>query len=286
MIAITGATGQLGQLVIQHLLARQVPASSLIAAVRSPAKATQLAALGVQLRAADYNQPASLDAAFKGVKTLLLISSNEIGRRAEQHLRVIEAARRQQVSLLVYTSLLHADRSPLSLAGEHRQTEDFLRASGLPFIILRNGWYTENYTVSIPAALANGAFYGSAGEGRISSAARSDYAEAAAAALTGKLAAGSTIELSGDTSYTLAELAAEISRQSGKAIPYVNIPEKAYADALLKAGLPTELAVGLASWDISASQGALFDDSKQLSRLIGHPTTSLNAAVKAALPKA
>jgi len=283
MIAITGATGHLGQFVISHLLKLQVPASGIVATVRNPAKAQDLARLGLQLRSADYTKPASLDQAFAGIDKLLLISSNEIGQRLEQHRNVIEAARRQKVKLLVYTSVLRADSSSLSLAGEHRETEALLRASGIPFIILRNGWYTENYTASIPPALANKAFYGSAGEGRISSAARADYAEAAALALTGKVATGSVLELAGDESYTLSQLAAEVSRQSGQPIPYVNIPEEAYSGALLKAGLPEALAVGLASWDVSASQGALHDEGRTLSRLLGRPTTPLAVSVREAL---
>ncbi len=196
---------------------------------------------------------------------------------------MIEAARRQRVSLVVYTSLLRADTSPLNLAGEHRETETLLQSSGLPYAILRNGWYTENYTASVPAALGLGAFYGSAGEGRIASATRDDYAAAAAKALTGGVAVGQTLELAGDHAYTLAELAAELSRQSGKTIPYRNLPEADYRAALLSAGLPEWLASGLASWDTGAAQGALFDDSRQLSRLIGRPTTSLAEAVRQAL---
>ena len=158
-----------------------------------------------------------------------------------------------------------------------------IRASGLPFVILRNGWYTENYTASVPAALAHGAFYGSAGQGRISSASRLDFAEAAAKAVTGGAKTGQTYELAGDEAYTLAGLAAEISRQTGKTIPYVDLPEADYRAALLKAGLPDWLAAGLASWDADAAKGALFDDSRQLQGLIGRPTTSLAEAVRQAL---
>jgi NAD(P)H dehydrogenase (quinone) len=282
MIALTGATGQLGLLVIDRLLA-SLPAAGIVAAVRSPAKAADLAARGVQVRQADYAQPATLDSALKGVEKLLLISSSEIGQRAVQHRNVIEAAQRQKVGLIVYTSLLHADVSPLNLADEHRETEALLRASGIPFVILRNGWYTENYTASLKPALANGAFYGSAGEGRISSAPRADYAAAAAKALTGGAQPGRTYELAGDQAYTLAELAAELSLQSGKNIPYVNLPEADYRAALLGAGLPDWLASGLASWDTGASQGALFDSSRQLSTLLGRPTTPLAAVIAKAL---
>lgn len=282
MIAITGATGQLGRLVINHLL-RLSPTQRIVASVRNPEKAADLKTLGIQLRRADYNDPASLDLAFSGVEKLLLISSSEVGKRTEQHRNVIAAAKRQQVKLIVYTSLLHADVSPLNLADEHRKTELLIRESGIPFVILRNGWYTENYTASVPSALANKAFYGSAGKGRISSAARSDYAEAAAKVLINPTKGGEIYELAGDESYTLADLAAEISRQSGASIPYVDLPEADYAGALIKAGLPDWLARGLANWDLGASKGGLFDDKRQLSRLIGHPTTPLSAMVKAAI---
>lgn len=183
MIVITGATGQLGRLVIQSLLAK-LPATQIVAAVRNPARAVDLAAQGVQIRQADYTDPASLVTAFQGAEKVLLISSSEIGQRAAQHRNVIDAAKKAGVSLVAYTSILHADRSPLGLAAEHAATEAYLRESGMPNVLLRNGWYTENYLASVPPALQHGAFIGSAGEGRISSAARADYAEAAAVALT------------------------------------------------------------------------------------------------------
>ena len=283
MIAITGATGQLGRLVVNSLLKAGTPSASIIAAVRNPAKATDLVAQGIQVRPADYNDTASLEKAFAGVDRVLLISSSEVGQRTAQHRAVIDAATRQHVKLLVYTSLLHADVSPLNLAGEHRETEAMLKASGTPFIILRNGWYTENYTASVPSAVAHGALYGSAGQGRIASATRSDFAEAAAKAITGAVKPGHIYELAGDEAYTLADLASEISRQTGKTIPYIDLPEADYSAALLKAGLPDWLAVGLASWDVGASNGALFDDSHQLRTLLGRPTTPLAEAVRQAL---
>ena len=186
---------------------------------------------------------------------LLLISSNEIGQRAAQHLNVIEAARRKGVKVIVYTSLLHADRSPLGLAAEHQVTEEALRGSGIPFVILRNGWYCENYTGSIPGALANGAFVGSAGEGRISAVPRADYAEAAAVVLAGEGHEGRVYELAGDCAFTLADLAAELSRQVGRQIPYRDLPEAEYAAVLKGVGLPDGLARAIASWDVGASQG-------------------------------
>ena len=278
-IAVTGATGQLGRLVIQGLKARD-PAGPIVALARDPAKAADL---GVAVRAADYERPETLTAALAGVDTLLLISSSEVGRRAAQHRNVIEAAKAAGVGRIVYTSLLRADASPLSLAGEHRETEAALKASGVPHTILRNGWYTENYTGSLAGALAGGAIMGSAGEGRIASAARADYAEAAVVALLDDAHAGRTYELAGDESYTLADLAAEVSRQSGRAIPYRDMPEAEYAAALAGFGLPEPLARSIAGWDADAAKGALFDDGRQLSKLIGRPTTPLSDTIAEAL---
>ncbi len=278
-LAITGASGQLGRLVIEKLKTLTAP-SSLVGLARTPAKAADL---GIAIRPADYTAPESLATALRDVDTVLLISSSEIGQRTEQHRNVIDAAKAAGVKRIVYTSLLHADRSPLNLAAEHRETERLLQASGLAYTILRNGWYTENYTGSVKAAVAGGAFIGSAGEGRISSAARADFAHAAAIVLTSEGHDGKTYELAGDNAYTLSDLAAEISRQTGKPIPYRNLPEADYAAALAGFGLPQGFAAAIAGWDTGASQGALFDDGRQLSRLIGRPTTSLSASVAEAL---
>lgn len=278
-IAITGATGQLGRIVVRKLL-EKVPADGVVALVRDPAKAAEL---GVPARAADYTQPESLAKALAGVDTLLLISSNEIGQRASQHRNVIAAAQQAGVGRLVYTSLLHADTSTLDLAEEHRVTEAELKASGLAYTILRNGWYTENYTGSIGGALAGGAFLGSAGEGRIASAPRADFAEAAVVVLTGEGHEGKTYELAGDQSYTLGDLAAEISCQSGKDIPYKNLPVADYAAVLAGVGVPEGFAKAIAGWDAEVAKGVLFDDGKQLSALIGRPTTPLADSVAVAL---
>jgi NAD(P)H dehydrogenase (quinone) len=278
-IGITGATGHLGRLVVQKLKTH-VPASDLVALVRSPAKAADL---GIAVREADYDRPDTLVRALKGIDTLMFISASEIGKRLAQHHNIIEAAKKAGVKRIVYTSLLHADNSPINLASEHLPTENEIKASGIPYTILRNGWYTENYTGSIGGALAGGAFIGSAGEGKVSSAARADYADAAVAAVTGTGHEGKTYELAGDTSWTLADLAAEISRQSGKSIPYRNLPEAEYAKALEGFGLPKPMASAIASWDTGASKGGLFDESHQLSKLIGHPTTPMPETVREAL---
>ncbi|WP_440092254.1 SDR family oxidoreductase [Pseudomonas syringae] len=279
MIVVTGATGQLGRLVIEQLLTR-VTAEQIIAAVRSPEKATDLSAKGVQVRHADYSQPSTLDSAFAGADKVLLISSSEIGQRFSQHKAVIDAAKRTGVKLLAYTSVLHAEASELGLAKEHVETEAYLRASGLPFALLRNGWYTENYTAGVPGALAHGAVMGSADEGRISSASRLDYAEAAAVLLTsGEDQSGRVYELAGDESYTLAEFATELSKQASKTLPYVNLPQAEFEAALIQAGLPDFVARLLADSDAAAAKGALFDDSRQLSKLIGRPATPLSATI-------
>jgi len=278
-IFVTGASGQLGHLVVDALL-KSLPATQIVAGVRTANKAADLAARGVTLSEIDYDRPQTLDKAFSGIGKLLLISSSEIGKRATQHKNVIAAAKSAGVELIVYTSVLHADTSVLGLAEEHRQTEQALVASGLPFVLLRNGWYTENYAASIPAALEHGVFLGSAGNGQIASAARQDYAEAAAAVLTAKeKLAGNLYELAGDSPYTLAELAAEISRQTGKNIAYKDLPEEDYRGILIGAGLPEPLAALLADSDAGAAKGALFDDSHTLSRLIGRPTTPLAQVV-------
>ncbi|MGK3143531.1 SDR family oxidoreductase [Pantoea sp. C2G6] len=282
MIAVTGATGQLGRFVIDALL-KKVPAGEIVAAVRTPAKAADLAALGVVVRHADYAQPDTLKAAFTGVDKLLLISGSEVGQREAQHKAVIDAARAAGVGFIAYTSLLHADTSPLGLGVEHRATEALLSASGIPFALLRNGWYSENYAASIPPALAHHAFIGAAGEGRIASAARQDYAEAAAAVLTRDDQAGKVYELAGDESYTLAEFTAEIAAQTGLKVQYVNLSQGDFAAALKNAGLPEGLAEMLADSDAGAEKGGLFDDSRQLSKLIGRPTTAWQAVIRAAL---
>lgn len=282
MIVVTGASGQLGRLTIEALL-KQIPAAQIVAAVRTPEKVADLAARGVQVRRADYMQPATLDAAFAGATKVLLISSSEIGQRVAQHRAAIDSAKRAGVKLLVYTSVLHADTSPLGLAGEHRETEALLAASGLPHTVLRNGWYTENYAAGVPAALAHGVVLGCAGEGRIASAARADFAQAAAAVLIREDQAGLIYELAGDTAYTLAEFAAEIGRQAGKVVAYRNLPEAEYKAVLLGAGLPEGLAHLLADSDTGAAKGALFDEGGALRRLIGRPTTPLAVTVAAAL---
>lgn len=278
-IGVTGATGQLGRIVIEKLKS-EVARESIVALVRNPAKAIDLA---VETREFDYTKSKELAVSLEGIDKLLLISGNEIGQRLPQHKAVIEAAKLAGVKHLLYTSILHADKSPLDLAVEHLATEVLIKESGLTYTILRNGWYTENYSGSAKGALGAGAFIGSAGDGKISSASREDYAEAAAVVLKSDGHDNKIYELAGDEAYTLTELAAEISKITGKNIPYNNLDEAQYADILKSIGLPEGLALMLADSDTGASKGGLFDDSKTLSSLIGRPTTKLTESLKDAL---
>lgn len=282
MIAITGATGQLGQLVIENLL-NTTAANQLAAIVRNPAKAQALSQKGVAVRQADYGDEAALTAALQGVDKLLIISSSEVGQRAPQHRNIINAAKAAGVKFIAYTSLLHADKSPLGLADEHITTEKMLADSGIPYALLRNGWYTENYLASVPPALEHGVFIGAAGEGKIASATRADYAAAAARVISEDGHAGKVYELAGDNGWTLSELAAELTKQSGKNVVYQNMSQADFAAALKSVGLPEGLADMLADSDAGASKGGLFDDSHTLSALIGRPTTSLADSVKGIL---
>lgn len=284
MIVVTGATGQLGRLVVEELL-KTVPASQIVAAVRDPGKAQDLAAKGVVVRQADYARPESLRAAFAGAEKVLLISSSEVGQRVAQHKAVTDAAKAAGVKLLAYTSILNADSSHLLLSQEHKATEAYLRASGVPFTLLRNGWYTENHTGSLPAAVEHGAVLGAAKEGRFATATRAEYAAAAAAVLTGKGHENKVYELGGDQPYTLAELAAEVARQSGKPVAYKDLPQAEYAKALTGFGLPEGLAGAIADADAGASRGELDTQSHDLRELIGRPTTSLKQAVTAGLAR-
>ena len=282
MIVITAATGKLGRLVIQDLLQSIAP-SQIVAAVRNPAKAQDLASLGIQVREADYARPATLAAALTGADKLLFISSSEIDGRAAQHEAVVQAAQTARVSLLAYTSILAADTSPLELARDHKATEALIRGSGLPYVFLRNGWYLENHTEALAPALAHGEILGAAGNGRFASAARADYAGAAAAVLTTEGYQNKMYELAGDAAYTLSELAAEVSRQSGKPVAYHNLTQSEYEAALIGFHLPPLLARVVADADACAAKGELDSTSHDLANLLGRPTTPLAQAVAHAL---
>ncbi|WP_432464603.1 SDR family oxidoreductase [Agarivorans sp. QJM3NY_33] len=282
MILITGATGQLGRLVIDALLKR-TDASQIVAAVRNLDNAKDLAEKGIQLRLADYDQPETLNTAFKGITKLLLISSSDMQNRQSQHHNVITAAKLAGIPFIAYTSLLNADSSPLALAADHIATEKLLAESGIPHALLRNGWYTENYTMNIPMALTHGVICGSSADGKYSTAPRLDYAEAAAVVLTSDKQAGKVYELAGDKAFTLSEYAAAVSKAAGQVIAYKDMPEAEFAQLLLGAGLPEGFATLLANSEVGAAKGGLYSESRDLSRLIGRPTIALEDTIKATL---
>lgn len=283
MIVVTGATGKLGTLAIEALLAKKVPANQIVAAVRSPEKASALAARGVQVRLADYRKPETLDAAFAGAEKVLLVSSNDVGSRFPQHVAVVDAAKKAGVKLLAYTSILHADTSKLRLAEDHKNTEKKIKDSGIPYVFLRNGWYIENVTDSLGGVFASGAFIGASGSGKIAGATRADFAAAAAAVLTEPGHENKAYELAGDAAYSMSDLAAEVSKQSGKTLPYNDLPPAQLTEIYAGFGLPRSFAEILVDADLKAAEGELDDTSHALSRLIGRPTTPLADAVKTAV---
>lgn len=278
MITVTGASGQLGRLAVQELLRRGIPASEITAVARTPEKA---AGLGVAVRQADYEHPEALRAALAGTDKLLFISGSEVGQRLPQHRNVVDAAVAAGVGFVAYTSILRADTTPLKLAEEHRETERYIAGSGLPHAFLRNSWYTEIYLLDLAGILERGVIIGSSGAGRIAGATRADYAAAAAAVI--ESGTPGSYELGGDTPFTLAELTAELSVQSGRTVEYADLPEEQYVAALVGAGLPEGYAGILADSSAQAGRGALDLDDNTLSRLIGRPTTPLADAVAAEL---
>jgi len=280
-IGITGATGHLGRLAVAAFKKRFTDAD-VVALVRDPAKAADL---GIEAREADYKKPETLDAALKGIDTLVLISSSDFDDRPGQHKNVIHAAKKAGVKHLIYTSILKGLDSPMILAADHKETEKAIAASGIPATIMRNGWYTENATASLEGALAAGALVGSAGDGKFSWAARADYAEALAVVAATDGHEGKVYELAGDTGHTMSEFAEEVSKLVGKSVPYNSLPEAQYIEILKSVGLPEPVAAIYANGDVCAAEGALFDDSKTLSKLIGRPTTPVAETIAAALGK-
>lgn len=282
-IVVTGATGRLGRLVVERLLETGVPAAGIAAVVRDKEKAADLAARGVELRLADYDDPATLNGVFRAGDRVLLVSGNEVGRRVPQHTAVIAAARAAGVAQLAYTGVLGGPEADFELAEEHKATERAILDSGLPHTFLRNGWYTENYTEQLGPVLEHGAVVASAGEGRIASASRADYAAAAAAVLTGDGHLGRAYELSGDTAWSLAEYAAEVAKHSGKDIVHRNVPADTHLEILTGAGVPAPFAAILVDVDRAIERGLLARGDGDLARLIGRPTTPLTETVAAAL---
>ena len=281
-IAITGATGQLGNLVIEQLL-QLTAAQNIVALVRNIDKAEHFKAQGIELREFDYDRPETLVPALLGIDKLLLISANEISRRTPQHQAVIDAAKVAGVPYLAYTSLLRADTSPLGLAQEHRETEKLIQDSGITYTFLRNNWYSENYLAGVAHTIEIGTLFGAAQDGRISSASRIDYAEAAAKVLTSTGHENKTYELAGSESFSLSDLATFIGQAVNKDIIYQNLSAEEYTQGLTQAGLPAGLVDVIVDADIQTIQGAMYSDSKDLEQLIGHKTTSIQDAIKAAL---
>ncbi|MFD3530131.1 NmrA family NAD(P)-binding protein [Streptomyces sp. NPDC058664] len=283
-IVVTGATGALGRLVIDALLAT-TPAESVAAVVRNKEKAAGLADRGVELRIADYSRPETLAGAFEAGDRVLLISGSEVGQRVAQHAAVIDAAKAAGVAQLAYTGVLGGDEADFDLAAEHKETERLILASGLPYTFLRNGWYSENYTANLAPVLAHGAVVSNAGEGRVASASRADYAAAAAAVLTGPAEEhlNRAYELSGDTAWSFAEYAAEVAARSGREITYSSVPAETHLAILTGAGVPAPFAEILVDVDRAVERGALARRNGDLARLIGRPTTPIAESITEAL---
>lgn len=273
-IAITGATGQLGKLIIETLL-KEIDASNIIALVRDENKAKDIENKGIELRPFDYDLPETLVPALQGVDKLLLISANEVGRRTPQHKAVVDAAIEAHVPYIAYTSLLRANTNLLALAKEHRETESLIQQSGLQYTLLRNNWYNENYIYNIQQVAEHGVLYGSALDSKISSASRQDYAEAAAKVLTSEGHEGKIYELAGSNSFTLYDLAAYVTQASAKSVIYENISPEDYLAALVSLGLPDGLAQVIVDADVQALNGTLYSDSKDLENILGRKTTSI-----------
>jgi NAD(P)H dehydrogenase (quinone) len=274
MIGVTGATGKLGRHAIAHLLT-QHPAREIVALVRHYERAKEMEAQGIQVRHADYDAPATLGPALEGISKLLFISASEVGKRVPQHRALIDAAAQARVGLVAYTSILRADTSRMKLVAEHKATETALRASGIPFVLLRHGWYIENYTENLAGPLATGTFMGSAGTGRIAAVTRADFAEADVRALLGDRHAGKTYELASDAGFTMAELASAVSTWSGKPLAYRDMNPGEYAQALTQFGVPGPYAEVLADCDLGVARGELDVVGDDLRRLLGRPPRSL-----------
>ncbi|MFI1725950.1 SDR family oxidoreductase [Streptomyces sp. NPDC020489] len=280
-IVVTGATGHLGRHVVEQLL-EKVPAEQVTAVVRTPEKAADLAEKGVRIAVADYNSPETFDGLLAVGDKVLLISGNEFDKgRPGQHQVVIDAAKAANVALLAYTSA--PGTLTAALADDHRATEEALLASGVPYTLLRNGWYNENYTENLAPVLEYGAVVQAAGDGRLTTAARADYAAAAVAVLTGEGHENQTYELGGDEPWGFAEYAAELSRQTGKEIVYNAVSVEAFTEILAGAGLPAPVAAMLAGVDASIEKGELLVTSGDLSRLTGRPATPIADSLAAAL---
>lgn len=281
-IVVTGATGRLGRIVVEQLLERGASPQDVVATGRDVARLRALAEQGVVTRPADFTDQEQLEAAFAGAEKVLVVSTTTVGERFDKHRRAIDAAHAAGAAQIVYVSAVNADTARMRLADEHRRTEQYLRAGDAPFTILRNGWYLENYADQLPVVRAHGAVLGAAGDGRVSAASRADLAAAAAAVLLEDDHLTATYELGG-APFTLSELASVIGEEVGRPVEYVDLPEASFAEALVEAGVPLEMATLLADADTGLGRGELFTESDDLERLIGRPPTSLREVVRAAL---
>lgn len=280
-IVVTGATGPLGRLIVEHLLGRGVAAADITAAGRNPSRLAELAATGVNTATIDYNDPASLTAAFAGADRLMLVSGSEVGQRVSQHTNAISAAVAAGVGRIVYTSVLAATTTALILAPEHKATEEALRASGLPFTILRNGWYTENYDAALEQARATGVYLASAGDGRMASASRTDFAEAAAVVLTTPGHDNAVYELAGDVAWTGADMAAALAEVVGRPVAFSSVSAAEHTAILTEAGLDGGTVGFVVGIDSNIQDGLLAGGSTELATLIGRPTTPLVDGLRA-----
>jgi NAD(P)H dehydrogenase (quinone) len=279
MIVVTGASGKLGRLVVKQLLKR-APEQPIVAAARHLENVADLTALGAEARVLDYERPETIATAFRGATRVLLVSSNALGQRVRQHRAVVDAAVSAGVSFIAYTSVLRAPTSVLGLAAEHKATEEYIAASKIPYALLRNGWYTENYTENLAVPLANGAFLGCAGNGRIAHASRVDYAEAAAIVLAEGRQGAATYELAGDERLTMSELANVVGEWAKKPIGYVNVSPEKHREVLLGAGLPQAFADLLVDSDQGIERGELDDTTGELHALLRRPTLSLRQVLE------
>jgi len=283
LYAVTGSTGAYGTLAVRHLLNLKVPASSIVALARDEAKAAGLKALGVQIRKADYNDRASVEAALRGVDRLLLVSASDPGKRLPQHQAVIDAAKAAGVKLVAYTSIVRADTSANPLAPDHKATEIYLQNSGLPFVLLRHNWYTENYLDDVKNAKASGGIFAAAGKGKVASATRSDYAEAGARVLIGEGHAGKVYELTGAAAWDYDELAKTAGELLGKTVTYHNQTPAERKKALLGFGLPEGVADFVTALDQGVANGTLAQTSGDLAHLLGRASQTLKEGLRAAL---
>ena len=278
-ILVTGANGHLGRLVIDTLLDK---GATVIAASRDPSKLADLTARGVETRHADFDDRASLEAAFAGVDRVLIISTDSLGsgQRLQQHLAAVAAAQAAGVGHIVYTSMPNPEGSAVTFAGDHLGTENAVKATGIPYTILRNAWYQENLFMSLPSALASGQWYSANGDGKIGHVARADCARAAAAVLFDP-PVNQTLTLTGPQTFTTAEVADLVSEVTGKPIQVIGVSDEQLAGGLKHAGLPDALIPMLVSFDTNTRQGGFDIVTDAVEKLTGRAPVTLRGFLEA-----